>query len=86
MKAWYGSKRRKKPEAVARTLVAKEIARIVYHVLRKEEDFNGQFKCKALSRTKKEPPRLWRRGPYSQARPAELATADAKATDRPRWE
>ena len=56
MKAWYGSKKRKKPEAVARALVAKEVARIAYHVLRKEEDFNGQFKGKALSRTKKE---LW---------------------------
>ena len=30
VKAWYGSKRRKKPEAVARALVAKEIARIAY--------------------------------------------------------
>ncbi len=41
---------------VARALVAKEIARIVYHVLRKQEDFNGRFKGEALSRTKKE---LW---------------------------
>ena len=56
IKAWYGSKRRKKPEAVARALVAKEIARIAYHVLRKQEDFNGRFKGKVLSRTKKE---LW---------------------------
>ena len=54
VKAWYGSKKRKKPEAIARALVAKEIARIAYHVLRKGEDFNGQFKGKALSRTKKE--------------------------------
>ena len=54
IKAWYGSKRRKKPEAVARALVAKELARIVYHVLRKQQDFNGQFKGKLLSRTKKE--------------------------------
>ena len=54
VRAWYGSKKRKKPEAVARALVAKEIARIVYHVLRKQEDFNGRFKGKALSRTKKE--------------------------------
>ena len=54
VQAWYGSKRRKKPEAVARALVAKEIARIAYHVLRKQEDFNGRFKGKALSRTKKE--------------------------------
>lgn len=54
VKAWYKTKRRKKPEAVARALVAKEIARIVYHVLRKEEDFNGRFKGRLLSRTKKE--------------------------------
>ena len=38
---------RKKPEAVARALVAKEIARIAYHVLRKQEDFNGRFKGRA---------------------------------------
>ena len=64
VKAWYGSKRRKKPEAVARALVAKEIARIAYHVLGKQEDFNGQFKGKALSRTKKElPARLGGAGP-----------------------
>ena len=56
VKAWYGSKRRRKPEAVARALVAKEIARIAYHVLRKQQDFNGQFKGRPLSRTKKE---LW---------------------------
>ena len=56
VRAWYGSKRRRKPDVVARTLVAKEIARIVYHVLRKQEDFNGQFKGVPLSRLKKE---LW---------------------------
>jgi transposase len=39
---------------VARALVAKEIARIVYHVLRKQEDFKGQFKGQTLSRAKKE--------------------------------
>ena len=54
VKAWYKTKRRKKPEAVARALVAKEVARIVYHVLRKQEDFNGRFKGRVLSRTKKE--------------------------------
>ena len=54
IRAWYRRKRRKKPEAVARGLVAKEIARIAYHVLRKQEDFNGTFKGAALSRTKQE--------------------------------
>ena len=54
IKAWYRSKTRKKPVAVARALVAKEIARIAYHVLRKQEDFSGRFKGRPLSRTKKE--------------------------------
>ena len=77
VKAWYGSKRRKKPEAVARALVAKEIARIAYHVLRKEEDFNGQFKGRPLSRTKKEQPaRLGGAGPLL-ASPAGITGADA---------
>ena len=71
VRAWYGTKRRRKPEAVARALVGKEIARIVYHVLKKQEDFNGRFKGVSLSRTKKEQPaRLGRAGPSCQARPA----------------
>lgn len=52
IKRFYQSKKRKKPEAIARTLVAKELARIVYHVLKKQENFNGCFKGKPLSRTK----------------------------------
>jgi len=52
IKSFYQAKKRKKPEAIARTLVAKEIARIVYHVLAKQENFNGCFKGKPLSRTK----------------------------------
>jgi transposase len=39
---------------VARALVAKEIARIAYHVLSKGEDFDGRFKGVPLSRVKKE--------------------------------
>ena len=54
VRAWYGSKKRRKPDVVARALVAKEIARVVYHVLSKHQDFNGQFKGTPLSRTKKE--------------------------------
>ena len=73
VKAWYGSKRRKKPEAVARALVAKEIARVVYHVLRKQEDFNGRFKGRALSRAKKEQWPLL-------ASPAGITGADADST------
>ena len=54
VRAWYGSKKRRKPDVVARALVAKEIARVVYHVLSKHQDFNGQFKGVALSQSKKE--------------------------------
>ena len=52
IKSFYRHKKRKKPEAIARTLVAKEIACLVYHVLKKQENFNGCFKGKPLSRTK----------------------------------
>ena len=55
VRVWYRAKKRKKPEAVARTLVAKELAWIVYHVLSKGEDFNGRFKGAPLSRAKKQP-------------------------------
>ena len=54
IKQWYERKKRKKPEALARALVTKEIARIAYHVLRKHEDFNGRFKGAVLSRVKEE--------------------------------
>jgi transposase len=37
---------------VARALVAKEPARIVYYVLKHEEPFNGTFKGTRMSRTK----------------------------------
>jgi transposase len=53
VRAFYRAKKRKKPDRIARTLVALEIARIVYHVLNKREDFNGLFKGKPLSRKKK---------------------------------
>lgn len=52
IRAFYKAKKRKKPDKIARTLVALEIARIVYHVLSKQEDFNGLFKGKPLSRRK----------------------------------
>ena len=54
IRAWYRRKKRKKPEPVARALVAKELARIAYHVLKKREDFNGRFKGVVLSRAKQE--------------------------------
>jgi len=52
IRAWYAAKCRAKGPMIARALVAKEIARIVYHVLHKHEPFNGTFKGTVLSRTK----------------------------------
>lgn len=52
IKSYYQRLARRKPRVVARALVAKEIARIVYFVLKKQESFNGTFKGKPLSRTK----------------------------------
>ena len=52
IRAFFKAKARKKPIRIARTLVALELARIVYHVLTKQEDFNGQFKHRPLSHRK----------------------------------
>ena len=52
IRAFFKAKARKKPIRIARTLVALELARIVYHVLTKQEDFNGQFKNQVLSHRK----------------------------------
>ena len=52
IRAFYRAKKRKKPEKIARTLVALEIARIVYYVRSKQQDFNGQLKGKPLGRRK----------------------------------
>jgi transposase len=49
---FYKSTARRKPAALARALVAKELARAVYFVLQRQEAFNGTFKGKPLSRTK----------------------------------
>lgn len=51
-------KARKKNRHIARAIVAKEIARIVYHVLKEQTDFNGTFKGKGLTHTK---PLTWPR-------------------------
>lgn len=53
IKAWYTRLARRKNVRVARTLVAKELARIVSYVLRTQTDYNGTFKGKLLSRTKR---------------------------------
>jgi len=52
IRAFFKAKARRKPIKIARTLVALELARIVYHVLATHEDFNGQFKGRILSHRK----------------------------------
>lgn len=52
IRSFYRQMARRKPPALARALVAKELARIVYFMLTKQEAFNGTFKGKPLSRTK----------------------------------
>jgi transposase len=52
IRAFYRALARRKPPIVARAVVAKELARIVYYVLTKQEAFNGTVKGKPLSRTK----------------------------------
>jgi hypothetical protein len=56
IKRWYERTRRAKGPMIARALVAKEIARIVYSVLKHDAPFNGTFKGATLSRIKKSPP------------------------------
>ena len=53
IQAWYRQRLRTKGPMIARAFVAKELARIVYHVLAKQQPFNGTFKGATLSRTKK---------------------------------
>jgi transposase len=52
VRQWYQRWKRKKPLRVARALIAKEIAKSVYHVLRDDVDFNQQFKGTPLTRRK----------------------------------
>lgn len=53
VRAVYRDLLQQKPMPIAKALIAKELARIAYHVLRKGEPFNGQFKGRPLTRTKK---------------------------------
>jgi transposase len=53
IKTFHRRLARRKNPMVARTLVAKELARIVYQVLHERVPFNGQFKGVPLSRTKR---------------------------------
>jgi hypothetical protein len=43
---------RRKGKAIARALIAKELGSIVYHVLTRQEAFNGRFRGLKLTRTK----------------------------------
>lgn len=43
---------RKKNKQIAKTIIAKEIANIVYHVLKKKTNFNNKFKGNDLEHTK----------------------------------
>jgi transposase len=52
IRAFFKAKARRKPLRIARTLVALELARIVYHVLTTKAPFNGRFKNQRLSRRK----------------------------------
>jgi transposase len=52
IRSFFKAKARRKPIKIARTIVAVEIARIVYQVLKTGDDFNGQFKNRPLSRRK----------------------------------
>jgi len=49
---------RRKGKAIARALIAKELGSIVYHVLSRQEAFNGRFRGLQLTRLK---PRRWPR-------------------------
>lgn len=48
----YQRWKRKTPQRVARALIAKELAKSVYHVLKEDIDFNQQFKGTSLTRRK----------------------------------
>jgi len=52
IKSFHQSKARKKHKNIAKALVAQEIAKIVYHVLKDQTDFNHMFKGVPLSRHK----------------------------------
>ena len=59
IRSWYLRKKRRKGERIAKALVAKEIARIVFYVWKKDEDFNGRFKGSVLERVKQEWWHVW---------------------------
>ena len=52
IKRYHSSKLRKKKKQVAKAIISKEIARIVYHVLKDKTNFNNQFKGTELQHKK----------------------------------
>jgi transposase len=64
----YRKRLRKKPKALAQAWVRKELARIVYHVLKDRQDFNGEFRGRKLGRVKSQWP--LRASPARQLAPA----------------
>lgn len=68
IRSWYLRKKRRKGERIAKALVAKEIARIVFYVCKNDEDFNGRFKGSVLERVKQEWMTGHPCGPCSEAR------------------
>jgi len=52
IRSFYQSKARKKHKQIAKTLVAKELAAISYHVLKEGVDFDNRFRGQELSRIK----------------------------------
>jgi transposase len=52
IKKYYQSLSRRKHKSIARTLIAKELAKICYHILRNKTDYNNTFKGMKLSREK----------------------------------
>jgi hypothetical protein len=52
IRRFYQKMYRRSNEAIARTLVAKEMARIVYHILKEKSNYRG-FKGQPIERQKK---------------------------------
>ena len=52
IRKYYNKLLRKKNKQIARAIISKEIARIVYYLLKNKTDFNNRFKAKKLEHTK----------------------------------
>jgi len=52
IKTFYQTKERKKHKAIAKTLVAQELAKICYHVMATKTEYNNTFKGKTISKRK----------------------------------